>query len=210
MKAFFKDSDKIIINSMDYTEALVGKTFLNNVATKQVKIEQRYDVNDDFDGLVISLVDKVEDEPSDEVIIDPVVEAPKGKAEYLFGLSIAPEIIEDTVNVLDNSVVSYYPVDESVGRLEAANRFGIKIVAPTEYDYSEYKDCKLRRVMYYKDGSIKGNDFTWSAVQDENNFVGIWPNVTEDLYKVEVTVYWTPENVQTFTINIGNVVLEVK
>lgn len=58
MKAFFKDGNKIIINSMDYTEALVGKQFLDNVASKDIKIEQRFDVNDDFDGLVISLVDK--------------------------------------------------------------------------------------------------------------------------------------------------------
>lgn len=66
MKAFFKDSDKLIINSMDYTEALVGKEFLNKIATKDIKVEQRYDVNDDFDGLIISLVDKVK-----EPIIEP-------------------------------------------------------------------------------------------------------------------------------------------
>lgn len=61
MKAFFKDSDKLIINSMDYTEALVGKAFLEGTKDKTIKIEQRYDVNDDFDGLVISLVNKPED-----------------------------------------------------------------------------------------------------------------------------------------------------
>ena len=58
MKAFFKDSDKIIINSMDYTEALVGKQFLENLKDKEIKVEQRYDINDDFDGLVISIVEK--------------------------------------------------------------------------------------------------------------------------------------------------------
>lgn len=60
MKAFFKDNDKLIINSMDYTEALVGKAFLEGTKDKTIKIEQRYDVNDDFDGLVISLVNKPE------------------------------------------------------------------------------------------------------------------------------------------------------
>lgn len=74
MKAFFKDSDKIIINSMDYTEALVGKSFLEKLSSKDVKIEQRYDVNDDFDGLVISLIDKQPvEEPTDNT---PIVDEP--------------------------------------------------------------------------------------------------------------------------------------
>lgn len=58
MKTFFKDNDKIIINSMDYTESIVGKEFIHKVETSNVKIEQRYDVNDDFDGLVITLENK--------------------------------------------------------------------------------------------------------------------------------------------------------
>lgn len=57
MRTFFKDNDKIIINSMDYTEALVGKQFLTNLEGKHIKAEQRYDVNDDFDGLVLSISD---------------------------------------------------------------------------------------------------------------------------------------------------------
>lgn len=56
MKAFFKDNDKLIVNSMDYNEALVGKQFLSNVEGKTLKVEQRYDVNDDFDGLVFTVV----------------------------------------------------------------------------------------------------------------------------------------------------------
>lgn len=57
MKAFFKESDKIIINSMSYDEALVGKQFLAALEGKTIKVEQRNDINDDFDGLVISVVD---------------------------------------------------------------------------------------------------------------------------------------------------------
>ena len=70
MKSFFKDSEKLIINSMDYTEALVGKEFLNKLATKDIKVEQRYDVNDDFDGLVITLVDKVEEPAEPETPVE--------------------------------------------------------------------------------------------------------------------------------------------
>jgi len=57
MKAFFKESNKIIINSMSYDEALVGKQFLAALEGKTIKVEQRNDINDDFDGLVISIVD---------------------------------------------------------------------------------------------------------------------------------------------------------
>lgn len=57
MKAFFKESNKIIINSMSYDEALVGKQFLAALEGKTIKVEQRNDINDDFDGLVISVVD---------------------------------------------------------------------------------------------------------------------------------------------------------
>ena len=57
MKAFFKESNKIIINSMSHDEALVGKQFLAALEGKTIKVEQRNDINDDFDGLVISIVD---------------------------------------------------------------------------------------------------------------------------------------------------------
>lgn len=57
MKAFFKESDKIIINSMTYDEALVGKRFLELLEDKHIKAEQRNDINDDFDGLVLSVAD---------------------------------------------------------------------------------------------------------------------------------------------------------
>ena len=57
MKAFFKESTKIIINSMSYDEALVGKQFLAALEGKEIKVEQRNDINDDFDGLVISIVE---------------------------------------------------------------------------------------------------------------------------------------------------------
>ena len=62
MKAFFKESNKIIINSMSYDEALVGKQFLAALEGKTIKVEQRNDINDDFDGLVISIVEPAEQE----------------------------------------------------------------------------------------------------------------------------------------------------
>ena len=55
MRTFFKENNKIVINSMDYTEVLVTKQFLDLYKEKEVKIEERKDVNDDVDGLIISL-----------------------------------------------------------------------------------------------------------------------------------------------------------
>jgi len=67
MKAFFKDTNKLIVNSMDHQEALNGKTFLEKIANSTITIEARNDINDEFDGLVISLIPN---EESTEEIID--------------------------------------------------------------------------------------------------------------------------------------------
>lgn len=76
MKAFFKESNKIIINSMSYDEALVGKQFLAALEGKTIKVEQRNDINDDFDGLVISIVDiPVDETTNNEEVQDDEIQA---------------------------------------------------------------------------------------------------------------------------------------
>lgn len=75
MKAFFKDSDKIIINSLEHNERLVGETFLNEYSKgATLKVESRNDVNDDFDGLVLSLTEGTTPEPTPSEITEDVVE----------------------------------------------------------------------------------------------------------------------------------------
>lgn len=54
MKAYFKDNNKLIINSLDSQEAIIGQNFINDISNKVITIEARKDVNDDFDGLVIT------------------------------------------------------------------------------------------------------------------------------------------------------------
>lgn len=54
MKAYFKDNDKLIINSLDSQEVIIGQNFINDISDKVITIEARKDVNDDFDGLVIT------------------------------------------------------------------------------------------------------------------------------------------------------------
>ena len=75
MKAFFKDSDTIIINSLEHNERLVGETFLNEYSKgATLKVESRNDVNDDFDGLVLSLTEGTTPEPTLSEITEDVVE----------------------------------------------------------------------------------------------------------------------------------------
>lgn len=64
MRAFFKDNDKIIINSMDYSEALVGQQFLKDLSNKTLSVEGRNDINDEFDGFVFKITD---------IVIPPVI-----------------------------------------------------------------------------------------------------------------------------------------
>lgn len=76
MKAFFKDNDKIIINSLDHNERLVGEAFIEAYKEgSNVVIASRNDVNDDFDGFVITLVEPVSNESTNtEQVADENVE----------------------------------------------------------------------------------------------------------------------------------------
>ena len=99
MKAYFKDDKRIIFNSMDYTEALVGKAFLDNSEDKYVVVEERYDVNDDFDGLVLTIGDKVITEEEVQERIDTAVAEALANAEAEFAIELKEAVdnaIEET------------------------------------------------------------------------------------------------------------------
>lgn len=103
MKAFFKESDKIIINSMTYDEALVGKMFLDKAEGKTLKAEQRNDINDDFDGLVVTIGGEA---PSEEEIQKRIDEAVKEAEEARikeFTIDLDKEVyMEDRLYYLSN------------------------------------------------------------------------------------------------------------
>lgn len=124
MRTFFKDNDKIVINSMDSSEALVGKTFLDKLdETKKVCIEARNDINDDFDGLVISIKDadvpekipfkdiEVDNSIKYEVLLD---EAVKNKISINLRneAGILCEVNEAKVNHLLDFILDSYSDDE--------------------------------------------------------------------------------------------------
>lgn len=96
MKAFFKDEKKIILNSMDYTEALVGKAFLDNSEDKYIIAEQRYDVNDDFDGLVFTIGENVITEEEVQERVDTAVSAALEEQKAEFDI-ILKEAVEQAV-----------------------------------------------------------------------------------------------------------------
>lgn len=99
MKTFFKDTDKLIVNSMDYSESLVGKQFLSNLQEegKTLKVEQRNDVNDNFDGLVISIVN----------------EEPTGDGDQEFALSTV-DLTADVANRPGTLSINLAPNPETV------------------------------------------------------------------------------------------------
>lgn len=73
MKAYFKNTEKIILNSMDYTEALVAQQILDNISEgdKIINIVERYDVNDDLDGLVV-MIDKTNKVETTLISVDSI------------------------------------------------------------------------------------------------------------------------------------------
>lgn len=105
MKAFFKDNDKIIINSMDYTEALVGKQFLNDLTGKTVSVEQRYDINDDFDGLVFAISGTP---AANELTVTPSVEYQEIESSEGFGftkVNVEPVTSEIDPNIRPENIL---------------------------------------------------------------------------------------------------------
>lgn len=100
MKAFFKDSDKIIINSMDYTEALVGKQFLKDLEGKVLVAEQRNDINDDFDGLVLTVGLAP---TAGDLTVTPTTEAQEIEAPE--GLGFARVFVNPVTSAIDANIV---------------------------------------------------------------------------------------------------------
>ena len=127
MKAFFKDTDKLIVNSMTYDEALVGKMFLDKSEGKTIRAEQRNDINDDFDGLVLTIggeapteeeiekringavtkaIEEVEKARIKEVTIDLDKETPEVSSTEV-EISITDKDNLEAVQTLLNCVLSY-------------------------------------------------------------------------------------------------------
>ena len=137
------------------------------------------------------------------------VEKPKATVAYLGGLDIEPEMSDGIIDIQEGSTVTYYEADESVGRMVAGNRFGIRINAPEELEYKDYKDINITRTMTKYDGTVETKEMTWSGVQDDERYYGTWPLVTEGLKEVKIELTWSEDNIQTIVINLPeDIILE--
>ena len=144
---------------------------------------------------------------NEDVVVS--VEKPKATVAYLGGLDIEPEMSDDVIDIQEGSTVTYYEADESVGRMVAGNRFGIRINAPEELNYEDYKDINITRTMTKYDGTVETKEMTWSEVQDDERYYGTWPLVTEGLKEVKIELTWSEDNIQTIVINLPeDIILE--
>ena len=96
MKAFFKDEKKVICNSMDYTEALVGRAFLDNAEDRYIIAEERKDVNDDFDGIVLTVGEHVITEEEVQERVDTAVAAALEEQQKEFDI-ILKEAVDQAI-----------------------------------------------------------------------------------------------------------------
>ncbi len=85
--------------------------------------------------------------------------------------------------------VAWYPADLSAGRTEG-NRVGVQVNAPTGFDTSA------------STFTVFGSTYSWDAVNDDDNFVWIYPKVTEIPQSWDIVVTWEAGNVQTFTVEV--------
>ena len=146
---------------------------------------------------------------NEEAVIPEPVEKPKATVAYLGGLDIEPVMSDDVIDIQEGSTVTYYEADESVGRMVAGNRFGIRINAPEELEYKDYKDINITRTMTKYDGTVETKEMTWSDVQDDERYYGTWPLVTEGLKEVKIELTWSEDNIQTIVINLPeDIILE--
>lgn len=103
MRTFFKDNNKIVINSMDYTEVLVTKQFMDLYKEKEVKIEERKDVNDDLDGIIISLDgDRVN--PLEKIFLRSASDINTAKSSIEAEANIRTNAANCSVNYKDNII----------------------------------------------------------------------------------------------------------
>ena len=193
------------------------RDFIKAMKDKGQKVNAQFPADtlrDQLDALNENI--KVTFESTNETVLAAInedavvpVEKPKATVAYLGGLDIEPEMSDGIIDIQEGSTVTYYEADESVGRMVAGNRFGIRINAPEELEYKDYKDINITRTMTKYDGTVETKEMTWSDVQDDERYYGTWPLVTEGLKEVKIELTWSEDNIQTIVINLPeDIILE--
>ena len=212
MKAFFKESDKIIINSMTYDEALVGKVFLESLVNKHIKAEQRNDINDDFDGLVLTVsdgavytqeeIDKIKSDTAEEtaikvkaetqlksgILINTSKSTSEGEADIRYNTGHCSVLTNgDIITIVDEGLKAYvggpYPEPKKwVGLLVDLNTK----VQGDIYNIEEidYSDAK-------RWGATNDTTFVMWVTPDISGKEIIFTNINDETQFVKLTIEFT-------------------
>ena len=120
-------------------------------------------------------------------ILGTIERDPGNTGDVVGETPLAVAVVDDTVTF--SGEVAWYPADEALGRT-AGNRVGVEINAPAGYDTSTTTF------------TVFGNTYNWDDVNDGDNFVWIYPKVTEVPQNWDVVVTWQPDVEQTFTVAV--------
>ncbi|HAB66847.1 MAG TPA: hypothetical protein DCE23_05720, partial [Firmicutes bacterium] len=142
----------------------------------------------------------------EDINIIPPTDKVRGEMTYLGGFSREVNVENDIVSFTDGEV-KFYEADETVGRMSAANRVGLKITAPETLTYEEYKNAKIIRINTYED-KTQINEMIFDNVKDSETYYETWPVVTSTLKQVTILINWTGTDYQVFTMYFNNVTLE--
>jgi VCBS repeat-containing protein len=120
-------------------------------------------------------------------IVGTIERDPGNTGDVVGGTPLVVNVVDDTVTF--SGEIAWYPADEDLGRT-AGNRVGVEINAPEGYDTSTTTF------------TVFGSTYTWDDVNDGDNFVWIYPKVTEVPQSWDIVVTWQPGVTQTFTVEV--------
>jgi len=126
--------------------------------------------------------------PSDRsLLLKGTIESDGGTGQVPGGDPLTITNENDIVSYL--GLIEWYPADELIGRTEG-NRVGVEINAPTTFDTTGTTF------------TVFDDTYSWDDVNDGDNFVWIYPKVTEVPQEWDIVVNWGGDISQTFTVKV--------
>jgi len=120
-------------------------------------------------------------------LIGTIERDPGDTGDVVGGTPLVVNVAGDTVTF--SGEIAWYPADEALGRT-AGNRVGVEINAPEGF---------LTPTTTF---TVFGNTYNWNDVNDGDNFVWIYPKVTEAPQSWDIVVTWQEGVEQAFTIEV--------
>ncbi|MEL7626678.1 MAG: cohesin domain-containing protein [Anaerolineaceae bacterium] len=119
------------------------------------------------------------------LLLKGTIEPDGGTGQVPGGTPLTITNVNDTVSY--TGLIEWYPA--ATGRTEG-NRVGVEINAPTAFDTTGTTF------------TFAGTTYNWDAVNDGDNFVWIYPKVTEVPQEWDIVVNWGGDISQTFTVKV--------